>query len=136
MEHVSMDLSGLTFDGVSCFDLVFQMMHFDSSPSPLIHPGCDRGKADQICCFNRHYAEHSGYFQNTVFLSWIKKEKPKEITFYDTVRNNRIFLAALQLTSICRSQESPCLLPQGDVRWRPLFVRAKRMAGPRSVTWK
>ena len=23
--------------------------------------GCDWGKADNICCFNRHYAEHSGY---------------------------------------------------------------------------
>jgi hypothetical protein len=22
----------------------------------------DRTKADEICCFNRHYAEHSGYF--------------------------------------------------------------------------
>ena len=22
--------------------------------------GCDRGVADRICCFNRHYAEHSG----------------------------------------------------------------------------
>ena len=24
--------------------------------------GCDFETADRICCFNRHYAEHSGYF--------------------------------------------------------------------------
>ena len=23
--------------------------------------GCDTSTADNICCFNRHYAEHSGY---------------------------------------------------------------------------
>ena len=23
--------------------------------------GCDVATADRICCFNRHYAEHSGY---------------------------------------------------------------------------
>ena len=23
--------------------------------------GCDTKTADRICCFNRHYAEHSGY---------------------------------------------------------------------------
>ena len=23
--------------------------------------GCDTATADRICCYNRHYAEHSGY---------------------------------------------------------------------------
>ena len=27
--------------------------------------GCDRKVADQICNFNRHYAEYSGYFLQT-----------------------------------------------------------------------
>jgi hypothetical protein len=29
----------------------------------------DHFEADRICCFNRHYAENSGYFQSTPFLS-------------------------------------------------------------------
>mmetsp|Transcript_31815 Transcript_31815/g.98280 ORF Transcript_31815/g.98280 Transcript_31815/m.98280 type:complete len:120 (+) Transcript_31815:427-786(+) len=34
--------------------------------------GCDRGTADKICCFNRHYAEHSGYAWKT---SWVAETK-------------------------------------------------------------
>jgi hypothetical protein len=30
--------------------------------------GCDHSTADRICCFNRHYAEHSGYWKTTKFL--------------------------------------------------------------------
>ena len=30
---------------------------------------CDAKVADNICSFNRHYAEHSGYFVQTSFLS-------------------------------------------------------------------
>ncbi len=29
---------------------------------------CDVNTADRICCFNRHYAEHSGYWESTSFL--------------------------------------------------------------------
>ena len=29
---------------------------------------CDHKKADHISCFNRHYAEHPGYWQETRFL--------------------------------------------------------------------
>ena len=29
---------------------------------------CDYDTADRICCFNRHYAEHSGYWEKTNFL--------------------------------------------------------------------
>ena len=36
--------------------------------------GCDNKKADEICCFNRHYAEHSGYWELTKFL--------KEVSIY------------------------------------------------------
>ena len=27
--------------------------------------GCDPKLADRICCYNRHYAEHNGYFLTT-----------------------------------------------------------------------
>jgi hypothetical protein len=30
---------------------------------------CDFDVADRICCFNRHYAEFSGYWLTTSFLS-------------------------------------------------------------------
>jgi hypothetical protein len=33
---------------------------------------CDRDTADRICCFNRHYAEHSGYWKTTSFLNEVR----------------------------------------------------------------
>jgi hypothetical protein len=29
---------------------------------------CDQNTADRICSYNRHYAEHSGYWEGTTFL--------------------------------------------------------------------
>lgn len=59
---------------------------------PKLRWSCDRDTADSICCFNRHYAEHSGYFESTSFL---KEEKdPKgPITFYDSVTGKALFVA-------------------------------------------
>ena len=79
---------------------------------------CDRKTADRICNFNvracllplittccsplslcsqRHYAEHSGYFQKTPFLKEAPKElhesKAKEITFYDSNTGKPLFYA-------------------------------------------
>ena len=39
--------------------------------------GCDRKKADEICNFNRHYAEHSGYFEKTKFKEEARKASGK-----------------------------------------------------------
>lgn len=33
---------------------------------------CDYETADRISCFNRHYAEHSGYWQSTSFLQEVR----------------------------------------------------------------
>lgn len=33
--------------------------------------GCDISTADRICCFNRHYAEYSGYWESTQFLEQV-----------------------------------------------------------------
>jgi peptide methionine sulfoxide reductase MsrB len=61
--------------------------------------GCDFKTADRICNFNRHYAEHSGYWQSTQFLS---QETPssdssssstQEITFYDSNTGKPLFVA-------------------------------------------
>lgn len=53
---------------------------------------CDWGTADRICCFNRHYAEHSGYFTETSFLSE-ESAASGEITFYDSVSGKPLFVA-------------------------------------------
>ena len=55
--------------------------------------GCDFETADKICCFNRHYAEHSGYaFKSD--KTWINEMKEKgELTFYDSVTGKPLFVA-------------------------------------------
>ena len=43
-------------------------------PQENLKWGCDPKTADNICCFNRHYAEHSGYVggaqRNTWYIYW------------------------------------------------------------------
>jgi hypothetical protein len=52
--------------------------------------GCDPKLADRICCYNRHYAEHSGYFLTTSFL---KTADRAETSFYDSVSGKLLFQA-------------------------------------------
>ena len=54
---------------------------------------CDYNTADRICCFNRHYAEHSGYWETTDFLSSIDPKSSGEVTFYDAVTGKPLFIA-------------------------------------------
>eukprot|EP00756_Hemistasia_phaeocysticola_P021052 Hpha_TRINITY_DN15754_c0_g2::TRINITY_DN15754_c0_g2_i1::g.40005::m.40005 len=56
---------------------------------------CDVKKADEICCYNRHYAEHSGYWMKTSFLT---EEGPRlkdggEMDFFDSVTGKKLFSA-------------------------------------------
>ena len=53
---------------------------------------CDRDTADRICNFNRHYAEHSGYFEKTNFIDDAKVTKG-EINFYDSNTGKLLFTA-------------------------------------------
>lgn len=53
--------------------------------------GCNVKKADEICCFNRHYAEHSGYWELTNFLKEV--DRTAETTFYDSVTGKPLFIA-------------------------------------------
>ncbi len=46
---------------------------------------------DRVCCFNRHYAEHSGYFETTRFLEEVDKEG--ETTYYDPIDGKPLFIA-------------------------------------------
>jgi|EP00505_MAST-04D_sp_SCG-Rhode-Island_P001954 peptide methionine sulfoxide reductase MsrB len=60
---------------------------------------CDRELANRISCFNRHYAEHSGYFQSTEFPSYATSlESDKKITFYDSVTGKPLFIAPIGRT--------------------------------------
>jgi peptide methionine sulfoxide reductase MsrB len=53
---------------------------------------CDRDTADRICNFNRHYAEHSGYFEKTNFIEKVKTAVG-EINFYDSNSGKLLFTA-------------------------------------------
>jgi peptide methionine sulfoxide reductase MsrB len=53
--------------------------------------GCDAKLADRICCFNRHYAEHSGYFLTTSYLKEVSRTE--ETTYYDSVTGRPLFIA-------------------------------------------
>lgn len=53
--------------------------------------GCSIDTADRICCFNRHYAEYSGYWTGTKFLDEV--DKNGETTFYDSVTGKPLFIA-------------------------------------------
>ena len=57
--------------------------------------GCDRDVADRICNFNRHYAEHSGYFKRLPdFLNEADgMQEGREITFYDSNSGKPLFYA-------------------------------------------
>lgn len=54
--------------------------------------GCDIDTADRICNFNRHYAEHAGYWTTTNFLKE-EGEASGEINFYDSNTGDLLFIA-------------------------------------------
>ena len=53
--------------------------------------GCNHELADRICNFNRHFAERSGYWETTSFLS--EESSVKEVTFYDSNTGKPLFKA-------------------------------------------
>lgn len=53
--------------------------------------GCDPKLADQICNYNRHFAEYAGYFATTDWLAQV--DKSKETTYYDSVTGKPLFVA-------------------------------------------
>ncbi len=49
--------------------------------------------ADEICCFNRHYAEHSGYFKTTTKTNYLMTvDRTKATTYYDSVQGKPVFI--------------------------------------------
>mmetsp|Transcript_26436 Transcript_26436/g.34430 ORF Transcript_26436/g.34430 Transcript_26436/m.34430 type:complete len:161 (-) Transcript_26436:81-563(-) len=56
--------------------------------------GCDQKTADRICNYNRHYAEHGGYFETTSFIEEARNMSTEgEITFYDSNTGKPLFVA-------------------------------------------
>ena len=55
----------------------------------------DAKMADRVCCFNRHYAEPSGYFEgSSAFLDDVRAATPDApLTFYDPVKRKPLFVA-------------------------------------------
>merc|ERR1719253_2126660 len=53
---------------------------------------CDYDTADRICNFNRHYAEHAGYWTSTTFVAEAQKTEG-EIEFYDSNSGKELFVA-------------------------------------------
>mmetsp|Transcript_9478 Transcript_9478/g.13933 ORF Transcript_9478/g.13933 Transcript_9478/m.13933 type:complete len:203 (+) Transcript_9478:64-672(+) len=58
--------------------------------------GCDYDTADRICNFNRHYAEHAGYWSTTEYLNEVDKENPTK--YYDSVTGKHLFTAPVGRT--------------------------------------
>merc|ERR1712130_516419 len=58
---------------------------------------CDSLMADRITCFNRHYAEHFGYFRDTDFPKFAR-EHQGPISFFDVVTGKPLFRAPVGRT--------------------------------------
>jgi len=56
----------------------------------------DRENADKICCFNRHYAEHSGYAFGGRGVTWLKEvDRTGPTIYYDSVHGKSVFKAPI-----------------------------------------
>lgn len=63
----------------------------ENPPQKELKYGVDWKLADNICCYNRHSAEDSGYFMNT---DWPKTvDKTKATDYYDSVTGKLLFTA-------------------------------------------
>lgn len=57
---------------------------------------CDEDKANKICCHNRHFAEHAGYWKETSWINDVKGKGPVE--YYDSVSGKLLFTAPIGRT--------------------------------------
>ncbi|MEM1010070.1 MAG: hypothetical protein AAGJ35_13825, partial [Myxococcota bacterium] len=65
-----------------------------TSACPVQDPlryGCDRDIADRICNFNRHYAEHAGYFLETQWPTEVDRQTTT--IYYDSNTGEPLFQA-------------------------------------------
>lgn len=64
-------------------------------PDASLRWNVDSKMADNICCYNRHYAEPSGYFASTTKHSYLKDidKSGNEVIFYDSITRKPLFIA-------------------------------------------
>eukprot|EP00548_Thalassiothrix_antarctica_P000376 CAMPEP_0194130534 /NCGR_PEP_ID=MMETSP0152-20130528/1566_1 /TAXON_ID=1049557 /ORGANISM="Thalassiothrix antarctica, Strain L6-D1" /LENGTH=162 /DNA_ID=CAMNT_0038825091 /DNA_START=160 /DNA_END=648 /DNA_ORIENTATION=+ len=83
-------------------DVMSQKKHGTSEEAVMkdLRWKCDFETADRICNFNRHYAEHAGYWTSTDFLNFVKNREDNDapIDFYDSVTGKRLFTAPVGRT--------------------------------------
>lgn len=79
----------------------------ETAPQEKLKYGVDWKVADNICCFNRHYAEYSGYFMKTDWLNDVNKTSETE--YYDSVTGKLVFTAPVNRTVTFTSNYS-CLV--------------------------
>jgi len=97
VEHsTSTDHNGSKFPVVGSDQIMNKKAHgtCDKGVMNNLRWKCDKELADKISCYNRHYAEHSGYFwKDSNFMDYVKLNKEDKITFYDSVSGKPIFKA-------------------------------------------
>jgi len=94
---------------VTCGEDVMSEKAHGTSPSAVqknLRWNCDNATADRICNFNRHYAEHAGYWQDTSFLDEIKADPTQITKYYDAVTGSHLFTAPVGRTMNEYLQES------------------------------
>ena len=93
---VTVDVGGMSKIGKE--DIMAPKAH-GSSPNPVqakLRWNTDRGTADRICSFNRHYAESPGYYETTSYLKEVSRES--ETVYYDSVTGKPLFVAPIGRT--------------------------------------
>eukprot|EP01083_Nonionella_stella_P191375 708410_1 len=71
---------------IMCEEEVMSPKAHGTSDKPVMKDlkwGCDYETADRIRNFNRHYAEHAGYWSTTKYLEEVDKENPTK--YFDAV---------------------------------------------------
>jgi len=84
---------------IICEESVMAPKAHGTSEKPVMKElkwGCDYDTADRICNFNRHYAEHAGYWSTTKYLEEVDRESPTK--YYDSVTGLHLFTAPVGRT--------------------------------------
>jgi len=79
-----------------CDESVMSQKAHGTSVAPVqqeLRWNVDRGTADRICSFNRHYAEYAGYYKTTNFLKEVSRDEPT--VYYDSVTGKPLFVAPI-----------------------------------------
>eukprot|EP01062_Namystynia_karyoxenos_P044766 TRINITY_DN33026_c0_g1_i1.p1 TRINITY_DN33026_c0_g1~~TRINITY_DN33026_c0_g1_i1.p1 ORF type:complete len:185 (+),score=37.51 TRINITY_DN33026_c0_g1_i1:71-625(+) len=80
-------------------------------------------EADRVCCFNRRYAEHRGYWAKTL---WDPEVAPGPVSYYDSVSGRRLFRAPVGRSAASFRRESAAhgwpSFRDSEVDWRHVRV--------------